>query len=83
MIAGINVAHKVENKGRVIFPRETMLGSMAYYIAHAKNEKNFQPMNANFGLLPDLDEKIKDKKIRYEQLAHRALTYLDNFKETL
>lgn len=40
-------------------------------------------MNANFGLLPDLDEKIKDKKIRYEQLAHRALTYLDNFKETL
>ena len=39
LIAGINVAHKVENKGRVIFPRETMLGSMAYYIAHAKNEK--------------------------------------------
>ena len=61
LIAGINVAHKVENKGRVIFPRETMLGSMAYYIAHAKM-KNFQPMNANFGLLPDLDEKIKDKK---------------------
>ena len=39
LIAGINVAHKVENKGRVIFPRETMLGSMAYYIDHAKNEK--------------------------------------------
>lgn len=83
LIAGINVAHKIKNRGKVIFPRETMLGSMAYYIAHAKNEKNFQPMNANFGLLPVLDEKIKDKKIRYEQLAHRALSYLDNFKETL
>ena len=39
-----------------------MIGSMAYYISHAKNEKNFQPMNANFGLLPSLEKRIKDKK---------------------
>ncbi|MDN8848599.1 methylenetetrahydrofolate--tRNA-(uracil(54)-C(5))-methyltransferase (FADH(2)-oxidizing) TrmFO, partial [Staphylococcus aureus] len=82
-VAGINVAHKIQNKGEVIFPRETMIGSMAYYISHAKNEKNFQPMNANFGLLPTLENRIKDKKLRYETLANRALDYLDNYKKTL
>ena len=83
LIAGINVAHKLQDKAEVIFPRETMLGSMAYYISHAKNEKNFQPMNANFGLLPALEHRIKDKKERYETLANRALSYLDNYKKTL
>lgn len=83
LVAGINVAHKIQNKGEVVFPRETMIGSMAYYISHAKNEKNFQPMNANFGLLPTLENRIKDKKLRYETLANRALDYLDNYKKTL
>ncbi|PTI82672.1 methylenetetrahydrofolate--tRNA-(uracil(54)-C(5))-methyltransferase (FADH(2)-oxidizing) TrmFO [Staphylococcus xylosus] len=83
LVAGINVAHKIQNKGEVIFPRETMIVSMAYYISHAKNEKNFQPMNANFGLLPTLENRIKDKKLRYETLANRALDYLDNYKKTL
>ncbi|MDN6160014.1 MAG: FADH(2)-oxidizing methylenetetrahydrofolate--tRNA-(uracil(54)-C(5))-methyltransferase TrmFO, partial [Staphylococcus equorum] len=66
LVAGINVAHKIKGKGGVVFPRETMIGSMAYYISHAKNEKNFQPMNANFGLLPTLEKRVKDKKLRYE-----------------
>ena len=83
LVAGINLAHKLLGKGEVIFPRETMIGSMAYYISHAKNEKNFQPMNANFGLLPSLDRRIKDKKERYEVQAYRALDYLENFKKTL
>lgn len=83
LVAGINVAHKIQNKGEVVFPRETMIGSIAYYISHAKNEKNFQPMNANFGLLPTLENRIKDKKLRYETLANRALDYLDNYKKTL
>ncbi|WP_432371019.1 FADH(2)-oxidizing methylenetetrahydrofolate--tRNA-(uracil(54)-C(5))-methyltransferase TrmFO [Staphylococcus chromogenes] len=83
MIAGINLAHRLLDKEDAIFPRETMLGSMAYYISHANNNKNFQPMNANFGLVPALDERIKDKKERYEKLANRALTYLDHFKKTL
>ena len=39
-----------------------MIGSMAYYISHAKNEKNFQPMNANFGLLPSLENVLKIKR---------------------
>ena len=83
MIAGINLAHRLLDKEDAVFPRETMLGSMAYYISHANNNKNFQPMNANFGLVPALDERIKDKKERYEKLANRALTYLDHFKKTL
>ncbi|UXS67104.1 FADH(2)-oxidizing methylenetetrahydrofolate--tRNA-(uracil(54)-C(5))-methyltransferase TrmFO [Staphylococcus chromogenes] len=83
MIAGINLAHRLLDKEDAIFPRETMLGSMAYYISHANNNKNFQPMNANFGLVPALGERIKDKKERYEKLANRALTYLDHFKKTL
>lgn len=83
LVAGINVAHKIKGKGGVVFPRETMIGSMAYYISHAKNEKNFQPMNANFGLLPTLENRVKDKKLRYEKLADRALSYLDNYKQTL
>lgn len=83
LVAGINLAHKILDKGEVIFPRETMIGSMAYYISHAKNEKNFQPMNANFGLLPSLEKRIKDKKERYEAQANRALEYLENYKKTL
>ena len=83
LVAGINLAHKILDKGEVIFPRETMIGSMAYYISHAKNEKNFQPMNANFGLLPSLEKRIKDKKERYETQAKRSLEYLDNYKQTL
>ena len=62
LVAGINLAHKILDKGEVIFPRETMIGSMAYYISHAKNEKNFQPMNANFGLLPSLENVLKIKR---------------------
>ncbi|WP_422785104.1 FADH(2)-oxidizing methylenetetrahydrofolate--tRNA-(uracil(54)-C(5))-methyltransferase TrmFO [Staphylococcus coagulans] len=83
LVAGINLAHRMLNKADVIFPRETMIGSMAYYISHATNNKNFQPMNANFGLVTALEERIKDKKERYETLAHRALTQLNHFKETL
>ncbi|HBC4322764.1 TPA: methylenetetrahydrofolate--tRNA-(uracil(54)-C(5))-methyltransferase (FADH(2)-oxidizing) TrmFO [Staphylococcus aureus] len=83
LVAGINLAHKILGKAEVVFPRETMIGSMAYYISHAKNNKNFQPMNANFGLLPSLETRIKDKKERYEAQANRALDYLENFKKTL
>ncbi|MCU5746732.1 methylenetetrahydrofolate--tRNA-(uracil(54)-C(5))-methyltransferase (FADH(2)-oxidizing) TrmFO [Staphylococcus sp. SQ8-PEA] len=83
LVAGINLAHKIKGKGEVVFPRETMIGSMAYYISHAKNNKNFQPMNANFGVLPPLDKKIKNKQERNTTYAERALDYLEKFKQTL
>ncbi|ADC48116.1 tRNA (uracil-5-)-methyltransferase Gid [Alkalihalophilus pseudofirmus OF4] len=78
LIAGINAARLVNNEELLTFPEETVLGSMANYITTA-NPKNFQPMNANFGLLPPLSERIKNKKERYEQLAERALGSIQNF----
>jgi len=52
-----------------------MIGALSAYIA--TENKNFQPMNANFGILPELPVKIKDKKQRYEALAKRSLTTIN------
>ncbi|WZE73927.1 FADH(2)-oxidizing methylenetetrahydrofolate--tRNA-(uracil(54)-C(5))-methyltransferase TrmFO [Macrococcus sp. CCM 2573] len=82
LVAGINMSKYVDNKPVITFPENTVIGSMAYYITHTSS-KNFQPMNANFGLLPSLDKRIKDKKERYEALAARALASLEHFKVTL
>ncbi|MGH1705904.1 FADH(2)-oxidizing methylenetetrahydrofolate--tRNA-(uracil(54)-C(5))-methyltransferase TrmFO [Enterococcus gallinarum] len=82
LVAGINAAKLAKGEEPIIFPQETTIGSMAYYITHAEG-KHFQPMNANFGLLPELPERIKDKKSRYEAMANRALTALEAAKETV
>ena len=55
-----------------------MIGALANYISSPN--KNFQPMNANFGILPQLEEKIKDKRLRYEALANRALKEVEKTK---
>ena len=74
MVAGINAANQVLGNGKLIFPSETVIGKLAEYIS--TENKKFQPMNANFGILPGLDEKIKDKQMRYKALADRALEAL-------
>lgn len=71
LLAGINAANQLQGKTKVQFSKTTMIGCLAQYIA-TENEK-FQPMNANFGILPELEEKIRDKKLRYEKLASRAI----------
>lgn len=77
MVAGLNAVNEyLGKKEKVIFSNKTMIGALAKYIS-ADNEK-FQPMNANFGILPELDEKIKDKKLRYTKLADRALEEINN-----
>jgi len=81
LIAGINAARLVKGEELLEFPHETVIGSMARYITSA-NQKNFQPMNANFGLLPDLPEKIRGKKERNEQHANRALETIQNFMKS-
>lgn len=78
LIAGINAARLVAGHEPVVFPEETTIGSMAHYITTA-NADNFQPMNANFGLLPPLEEKIRAKKDRNEKHAERALKTIQNF----
>ena len=90
MVVGINAVNKYKyikeknkkigdiktNEYKIIFPKETMIGALAKYIQEP-NEK-FQPMNANFGILPELDEKIRDKKVKYSKLADRAIEKLKN-----
>lgn len=79
LVAGLNAARLAKGESVIEFPKETALGSMAYYITHAEG-KHFQPMNANFGLFPSLPERIRDKKLRYETLADRALAALADMK---
>lgn len=74
LVAGINMARYLANKPLVVFKPETIIGSMAHYITHT-SDVNFQPMNANFGIVPDLGYKIK-KKEKKEAYANRALEYI-------
>lgn len=82
LVAGINAAKLVMGESPVDFPTETTMGSMAHYIT-TTNAKNFQPMNANFGLLPNLPSKIKNKQDRNEAYANRALETIQKFVKNL
>ncbi|MGZ0040754.1 FADH(2)-oxidizing methylenetetrahydrofolate--tRNA-(uracil(54)-C(5))-methyltransferase TrmFO [Paenibacillus ottowii] len=75
LLAGINAARAARGQEMFVFPAETTLGSMARYITTA-DFKHFQPMNANFGLLPKLETRIRNKKEKNEALANRALESL-------
>jgi len=74
LVAGISSTQYAQHKTCTPFPNYTMIGTLAHYIS-TPNEK-FQPMNANFGILPLLPEKIRDKKEKYTKLADRALEAL-------
>ncbi len=78
LLAGINAARLVQGEEPVVLPPVTAMGSMANYIT-ATNAKNFQPMNANFGLFAPLEKKIKKKVERNEAYAARALETIRNF----
>ncbi|MGH0664901.1 FADH(2)-oxidizing methylenetetrahydrofolate--tRNA-(uracil(54)-C(5))-methyltransferase TrmFO [Bacillus paranthracis] len=78
LLAGINAARLVKGEEPVVLPPVTAMGSMANYIT-ATNAKNFQPMNANFGLFAPLEKKIKKKAERNEAYAARALETIRNF----
>ena len=82
LVAGVNAARIFNEMKPVQFPIETAIGSMANYIT-TTNSKNFQPMNANFGLFPELPEKIRKKQERNEQHAKRAIETIQNFMNSL
>ena len=71
LVAGIDLAKRLLNEERIIYSEDTIIGSLANYISSEHDD--FQPMNANFGLLKPLSNKIRDKKLRYQKLAERAL----------
>ena len=77
LVAGINAVKQLRQEEKVEFPEYTMIGALAQYIS-TPNEK-FQPMNANYGILPELEgKKISDKKLKYGKLSDRALEKLNS-----
>lgn len=72
ILAGINAVNRLWGKAPLILPETTMIGALSHYIASYAG-KDFQPMGANFGILPPLSEKIRDKRERYMALSKRAL----------
>ena len=71
LVAALNAVAKLKGNTQIKFSEFTMISALSKYIA--TENKNFQPMNANFGILPELPYKIKDKKIKYGKLADRAI----------
>lgn len=71
MVVAKNVINQMNGMDKVIYDKNTMIGALAKYISSERED--FQPMNANFGILEPLDEKIRDKKMRYQKMAERAL----------
>ena len=74
-VAALNAISKIKGLEKIVFDDENMIGMLAKYIS-TPNDK-FGPMNANFGIMPELDEKIRDKKERYQKMADRSLEKLE------
>ena len=82
-VAGLNAARKALGLEPLIFPETTMIGAMAHYISHG-GLSDFVPMNANFGIIPSLDHRVKGGKVaRYEVYAARALEAIDGVLDTV
>lgn len=75
LLAGMNAARLYRGQPLLTLPPETMMGALAGYISGGTTA-DFQPMGANFGILPPLEETIRDKRQRYAALAQRALDRL-------
>lgn len=76
ILAGINMYRRLTGQPPLILPEYTMLGALTRYVT-ASPSKDFQPMGANFGVLPPLDTPIRDKKARYAALSARSLRWYD------
>lgn len=78
IIAGINACRRLLEKPALVLPRETMIGSLTAYISDPTVTK-FQPMGANFGVLPELENRPRDKKERGAAYSKRALDAIDKY----
>ncbi len=83
LLAGINSARMINGQDLLVLPEEMVSGALFHYIATAE-AKHFQPMKANFGILPPISEKIRSKRERYMKYSERALEKAESFfRETL
>ncbi len=80
ILAGLNAARRLRGQETLILPETTMMGALSRYISGYAG-KDFQPMGANFGILPPLPNRVRDKRQRYLALAERALADLQKFSE--
>jgi methylenetetrahydrofolate--tRNA-(uracil-5-)-methyltransferase len=76
LVAGLNAARFLQGQPPLVFPETTMIGALLHYIAHA-DPMDFQPMKANFGLMPPLEKRVRRKQERYQAYARRALAGLE------
>jgi len=72
LVAAVNMARHLSGQTQWILPETTMLGALCHYVTHA-DSKDFQPMKANFGIIPELAQRVKNKRDRYAAYADRAL----------
>lgn len=79
ILVGQNIMRILNGKEPLLLPEDTMMGALSRYISNDMSGKNFQPMGANMGILPPLDERVKDKQKRYAVIAERGLNSLRSF----
>ncbi|MDO9068475.1 MAG: methylenetetrahydrofolate--tRNA-(uracil(54)-C(5))-methyltransferase (FADH(2)-oxidizing) TrmFO [Deltaproteobacteria bacterium] len=79
LLAGINICRHLDGRPLLVPPPLTMLGALCKYASEGGTGKSFQPMNANFGLLPPLETSVHSKKLRYEAYSQRALEAMGEF----
>jgi methylenetetrahydrofolate--tRNA-(uracil-5-)-methyltransferase len=78
LVAGLNASRHLNGQPGLIFPQTTMIGALLYYVSHA-DSNDFQPMKANFGLMPPLEKRVRRKRDRYRTYARRSLSDLGSF----
>lgn len=82
LVAGINAARALHGQPQMVLPQTTMMGALCFYVSHAE-ARHFQPMKANFGILPALEAPPKGKRERASAYAERALRDLEALLEGL
>jgi methylenetetrahydrofolate--tRNA-(uracil-5-)-methyltransferase len=82
LVAAVNLTRHLSDQSEWVLPVTTMLGALCHYVTHAEPQ-HFQPMKANFGVFPELAEKVKNKRDRYNAYADRALQDMKTSIETL
>ena len=80
LLAGLHLARRLQEKSPALPPETTMLGALSRYVSRYPG-KDFQPMGSNMGILPSLENPVRDKRLRYEALSNRSLADLAAWME--